>query len=196
LELDNIKSHFPAQSLDVYIKSHADGTYLLSPNLGMLHNILITGASGYLGGTLLARWKSAQLPPYGTLYALVRGEEQAQAVKSYGATPLILDLKDSGQVIQQIIDREISIIFFLIDAYGDGHQKTMIQALKHVKQKTGREVHFLHTTGAKQFSRHAGVSTDKPLLDNDPELYDILKRTVSPHEWFAQVWIRFIHVAF
>jgi hypothetical protein len=49
----------------------------------------------------------------------------------------MLDLQDSDQVTQQIIDRSISIIFFLIDAYGDGPQRAMIQALKQVKQKTG-----------------------------------------------------------
>jgi thioester reductase-like protein len=38
----------------------------------MSHNILLTGGSGYLGGTLLARWNEAQLPSYGKLFALVR----------------------------------------------------------------------------------------------------------------------------
>lgn len=48
----------------------------------MSHNILITGASGYLGGTILARWERAKLPPYQTLYALVRTKEQGEAVKN------------------------------------------------------------------------------------------------------------------
>lgn len=47
----------------------------------MPNNILITGGSGYLGGTLLHRLKLAELPTYNTLYALVRTESQAQAVK-------------------------------------------------------------------------------------------------------------------
>ncbi|KAL3454603.1 hypothetical protein BJX65DRAFT_301239 [Aspergillus insuetus] len=34
--------------------------------------------------------------------------------------------------------------------------------------------------------RHAGDSTGRALLDKDSELYDILKRRVSPHEWFTQ----------
>ncbi|KAL3431611.1 hypothetical protein BDV09DRAFT_206482 [Aspergillus tetrazonus] len=152
----------------------------------MTHNILITGSSGYLGGTILARWKSVQLPPYNTLYALVRRDDQADAVKSYGAVPLFLDLKDDAQVTHCIIKNQISIIFFLVDAYGGEHQKVMIKALKQVKDKTGHAVHFLHTTGAKQFSRHAGISTDRPLLDNDPELYNILNSAVPPHNWFAQ----------
>jgi NAD dependent epimerase/dehydratase family len=153
----------------------------------MSHNILITGASGYLGGSLLARWKDANLPPYGKLYALVRSEEQAQAVKQYAAEPFLCDLNDHDKLHQSIISNEISIIFFLVDATSDKHQPTMIRALHEVKTKTGKDVHFLHTGGAKHFSSHGGLPTEKPLLDTDPDVYNILKNSVSPHPYFAQV---------
>ncbi|KAE8377600.1 hypothetical protein BDV26DRAFT_281763 [Aspergillus bertholletiae] len=152
----------------------------------MLHNILITGASGYLGGTLLARYKREDLPPYGKLYALVRSETQAKGVQEYGAEPLFCNIAEHDQLANAIIDREISVIYFLIDAYGQTHQQVMIRALAKVKERTGRAVHFLHTTGAKQFSRHGGVQDDRPLLDTDPMLYDIQKATVPPYKWFAQ----------
>jgi hypothetical protein len=35
--------------------------------------------------------------------------------------------------------------------------------------------YVLQTTGAKLFSSHAGAPTDGPLLDTDPNLYDIQK---------------------
>ncbi|KAJ5093949.1 hypothetical protein N7456_009810 [Penicillium angulare] len=152
----------------------------------MLHNILITGASGYLGGSLLARWKGANLPSYGKLYALVRSEDQGQAVKQFGAEPLLCDLGDHDKLREKIISNEISIILFLIDSASDQHQPTMIRALHEVKVKTGKDVHFLHTGGAKHFSSHAGLSTEKPLLDTDPDLYNILKSSVAPHPYFAQ----------
>ncbi|KAJ5287489.1 hypothetical protein N7478_003175 [Penicillium angulare] len=152
----------------------------------MSHNILITGASGYLGGSLLARWEDANLPPYGMLYALVRSGDQSQAVKQYGAEPLLCDLGDHEKLRERIISNEISIIFFLVDSASDQHQPTMIRALHEVKTKTGKEVHFLHTGGAKHFSSHAGLTTEKLLLDTDPDLYNTLKNSVAPHPYFAQ----------
>jgi uncharacterized protein YbjT (DUF2867 family) len=153
----------------------------------MSHNILVTGASGYLGGTLLARWEKSSLPPYGHLYALVRSDEQAQAVKQYGAEPLQCDIHDHENLKRAIIDKEISIVFFLIDSFTDQHQPPIIEALAEVKAKTGNEVHFVHTGGAKHFSRHAGIHRDEPLLDTDPEIYDILKTSISPHDYFQKV---------
>jgi hypothetical protein len=153
----------------------------------MSHSILITGASGYLGGSLLSQLHNTVLPAYKTLYALVRSKEQAAAVKKYGAEPLTLDLQDQESVVKSIINAQISIIYFLVDAMRADAQIPMIKALAEVKKKTGREVHFLHTSGAKIFSEHAGMATDRPLCDNDPGLYGLQKCAKAPHALLTQV---------
>ncbi|TKX24272.1 NAD dependent epimerase-like protein 7 [Elsinoe australis] len=148
----------------------------------MTHSILITGASGYLGGTLLARWKEANLTGYDKLFALVRKPGQAQAVKQYGAEPLEFDIEDNDVVKKVILQHQITIVYFLIDAFNSKKQRTFIEALAEVKAKTGQDVHFLHTTGAKMFSSLTGAPTDQPLLDSDPGLFDIHKAQKAPYE--------------
>lgn len=148
----------------------------------MSHNILITGASGYLGGSLLAQMKHGDLPPYQKLFALVRTEEQAKTVQElYGAEPIQINLNDEASTTKAIIGHEITIIYYLIDALNSSVQKTMIRALGEVKKKTGKDVHFLHTSGAKLFSSHAGHPTDRPLLDSEPGLYEIQKAAKPSH---------------
>ncbi|KAI1761319.1 hypothetical protein GGR53DRAFT_506140 [Hypoxylon sp. FL1150] len=141
----------------------------------MSHDILITGGSGYLGGTLLARMGTAGLPPYDKLYALVRTDEQATAVRQYGAEPLTINIQDEAAVRDAVLHHGISVVFYLVDPFFSTAQVHFIKALAEVKQTTGRDVHFLHTSGAKIFSSHAGAPIDRPLLDNDPQLYDIQK---------------------
>lgn len=110
------------------------------------HNILITGASGYLGGTLLARLKGAALPAYNNLFALVRTDAQAEAVVQYGAQALKLDVNDEAAVRAALVDREITIVYYLIDPIHSAPQVYFIKALAEVKSRTGTEVHFLHVS--------------------------------------------------
>ncbi|KAF2807812.1 NAD(P)-binding protein [Mytilinidion resinicola] len=146
----------------------------------MAHRILITGGSGYLGGTLLARWKEANFLSYEKLFALVRTEEQGKAVKQYGAEALHINLEDPESIKKAVLDHKINIVFYLVDPRNWEHQVSFIEALSELKKQTGQEVHFLHTSGAKIFSEHAGAPTDAPLLDTDPKLYDIQKSQKAP----------------
>jgi len=153
----------------------------------MSHSILITGASGYLGGSLLAHLRPADLPPHSQIFALVRSAAQAEAVKQYGATPLMLDPGDQDSVTKCIVNARITIIYFLVDAINSEFQISMIKALGEVKKQTGQQVHFLHTSGAKLFSEHAGFPTSRPILDTDMNLYDLQKTSRPPHAMLAQV---------
>lgn len=112
----------------------------------MPHNILITGASGYFGGTLLARWADAGLTGYIKLYALVRSDEQAEAVKQYGAEPLLFSPRDEAAVKNAVLQNRITIVLYLIDAFQSIGQEYFIKALAELKRQTGQDVHFLHVS--------------------------------------------------
>ncbi|KAF5691277.1 nad dependent epimerase dehydratase family [Fusarium denticulatum] len=144
-------------------------------------NILITGASGYLGGTLLARWQSAQISGYEKLYALVRKPEQVEVVKKlYGAEPVQISLEDEDQVRELIVSKRINLVVFLIDAYSLQSQISFIKALSVLKTQTGTDTHFIYASGTKQFSSLSGLPNDRPLSDADPDLYDLQKNAKAP----------------
>jgi nucleoside-diphosphate-sugar epimerase len=158
----------------------------------MSHSILLTGVSGYLGGSLLAQIgnpDSGKLPAYKKLFALVRTDAQASTVRTYGAEPLRIDVKDVSAVKAALLEHDITVVFFLIDALNAATQAYFIDGLAAVKAKLSAAaqtpeatVHFLHTSGAKIFSSHAGAPTDGPLFDDDPALHAVQKaqRPVVP----------------
>jgi nucleoside-diphosphate-sugar epimerase len=115
----------------------------------MSHRILITGASGYLGGDLLAQLPAANLPTYEKLYALVGTDTQAEAVKKYGAEPIRINVQDSANVRNAVVRNKITVVYYLIDPVKSEAQVHFINALSEVKKQSGQEVHFLHVSFGK-----------------------------------------------
>ncbi|KAF7515639.1 hypothetical protein G7054_g14481 [Neopestalotiopsis clavispora] len=149
----------------------------------MYSNILITGASGYLGGSLLTQVCRSSLPSDAKVFALVRSSSQQDAVRQLGAEPLTFDAYDQLSVRKAIMENDISIIFYLIDCNKSDSAICFIKALGDLQRQCGKKTHFIFTTGTKQFGQHAGAPTDSPLLDTTPDLYEIQKHQKSPYTW-------------
>jgi len=136
----------------------------------MTHNILLTGVSGYLGGTLLSQWPTpttttqhqqqqqpstnnqpSNFPSYDKLYVLVRTPAQATAVKNSAphAEPLIFDPDDGDAVREIVVGKRISVVVFLIDAFGVRKQRNFIEALGVLRRDGGVEVAFMHVSSLR-----------------------------------------------
>lgn len=117
-----------------------------------IHSILLTGVSGYLGGSLLAHLTATSTPlpahSYKTIFALVRTESQASSVRALGATPLTFDISDPKSVRDALVENGITIVLFLIDALRAEKQALFIDALAEVKARIGEgvDVHFVHVS--------------------------------------------------
>ena len=138
----------------------------------MAVNVLITGGSGYLGGSLLDLLsRNKPLPNCGTIFALVRSQEQAKKTKEfYRCTPTILNLSDEAEVTRYLLEKKISVVFHLIDSRNSDTQVVLIKALGAVGKELGVTTHFLHTTGAKIFSGFADHPTDRAISDTEDGL--------------------------
>ncbi|KAF5366972.1 hypothetical protein D9758_003901 [Tetrapyrgos nigripes] len=146
--------------------------------------ILITGASGYIGGTFLKHLLTEVLPKHpAEVFALVRTPEQGESVKAAGAVPITGQLDDLDGLRAAIVDHSITIVVHFADAFHVAPSKAMIEALADVKAQTKQEVHFIHTSGAKLFSEHAGITDfSTPISDvGPPNLYDIQRSQQPKH---------------
>lgn len=155
-------------------------------------NVLITGASGYLGGSFLNDIQATkkELPHHGTIYALVRTDEQARQVEQlYGAAAMHLDLSDQDEITKELLEKKISIVFFLIDARGLETLLKFIKALTAVQKQHGIQTHLIQTTGAKMFSGFTGLPTNREFSDADEGLFDMLKNAKAPVPFAQEVML-------
>ncbi|KAK0474214.1 NAD-P-binding protein [Armillaria novae-zelandiae] len=136
--------------------------------------LLITGASGYLGGSLL---NDLIKIPNVEIYALVRTESQASTVKRLDVRPVEFDLMNQAAIQKAVEELELTVVLHLANAFSFVPPEAFIRGLAVVKQKTGKDVHFVHTSGAKVFSSHTGI---KQRLNDTDDVYAIQKTTKSP----------------
>ncbi|KAJ4477469.1 NAD-P-binding protein [Lentinula aciculospora] len=151
--------------------------------------VLLTGASGYLGGSLLVyllhkfdlEFRNVKL------FTLVRKAEQVDKVLQLGGNvnPLIGDVQDAERMKNLIIENFVSIVIETVDARQFAVAQPFIEALSVVKERHNVPVHFIHTSGAKMFSSHVGVDQSN-FLNDDGEVYSTIAGLDTRHPVMKQ----------
>jgi hypothetical protein len=125
------------------------------PKVSGSKTVFLTGATGYIGGTVLTKLLSLSTPP-ATITLLIRDEKKAQAIaqlKTNGTTlkPIIGSLQDLETLTKAAA--EADIVINTADADDLPAAKALIEGMKQRKEKTKHRSLFIHTSGT-------GVLTD------------------------------------
>jgi len=116
-------------------------------------NVLITGGTGYIGGTVLGK-----LVEHGhRVRAVVRGEEAAKTVTEAGAEAVVGDLADVPWLTAQLAGVDGAIHLATLEPAGDDAVLAAVLAAFH-----GTTRPFVYTSGLWVWGGNADIAEDSP----------------------------------
>ncbi|KXN91706.1 hypothetical protein AN958_12558 [Leucoagaricus sp. SymC.cos] len=137
--------------------------------------IFTTGATGYIGGSILDRLLAHPDRPAFEITTLVRSEEKARALKFFGLRPVVGSFQDLS--LLEGLAADADIIFDAVDADNLEAARAMLRGLKKRHQAIGKAAVFIHTaniqsgTGLLADNAAGMYATDK--IWNDADANDI-----------------------
>ncbi|KLU89199.1 hypothetical protein MAPG_08173 [Magnaporthiopsis poae ATCC 64411] len=120
------------------------------------NKILLTGATGYIGGTVLTTLLASSEPAIkgSSISVLVRKEEQAAVLRGLGVNPIIFKGLDDVEALRRAASEHDAVIHTASSQH-DASAVALIQGLGDRKKATGKEVHFIHTGGTSALGDQA-----------------------------------------
>ncbi|KZS94181.1 NAD(P)-binding protein [Sistotremastrum niveocremeum HHB9708] len=153
----------------------------------MPQSLFITGASGYIGGTVFTELIKNHGDKY-AITALVRSSHQAELIKAAGATPLI-GSHEHPELLEKIA-KEFDIIVHIGNSAD--HLESAKAILKGLSERseTQPQAVYIHTSGTGVISDEARgkFASEFVFNDTDPQSIDNLAIT-QPHRG-VDVYIR------
>ncbi|KAF4955410.1 hypothetical protein FGADI_4590 [Fusarium gaditjirri] len=134
--------------------------------------IIITGATGYVGGSVLSAILSNPALPKLFITALVRTQSQASTLSALPViTLLFTDLDDADFLIKVASTHDI--IIHAANGYHIPSAQAFIHGLAQRKQQTGREVHYIHNSGTSNFGDRpvSKVYTKERVFSDKDDVY-------------------------
>ncbi|KAI8623861.1 NAD(P)-binding protein [Xylariaceae sp. FL1651] len=120
--------------------------------------ILITGAAGYIGGSVVAALlsrQSATISPK-NLFAVARTEEQVRSLSSLGVNVLQFDLHEEQAVTEAVVRNEIDIVVHTASSIDPSLAVNLINALGKRRVITGKDTYYIHSSVTTGYSKEGG----------------------------------------
>ncbi|KAF2643543.1 NAD(P)-binding protein [Massarina eburnea CBS 473.64] len=112
----------------------------------MAHNILVTGAAGYIGGSIIADFLTRNVIPKEHIHAAVRSEEQASALSTLNVNVVRLDLSNEEAILELLTSNSIDIIIHTASAIDTRVTLPLIKALGKLRTASGKPVYYIHVS--------------------------------------------------
>ncbi|KAJ0382175.1 hypothetical protein COL922a_013087 [Colletotrichum nupharicola] len=149
----------------------------------MSHNILITGAAVYIGGSVLADFLERTSGPINkaNIFAVVRTEEQAQKLHAakLGVNVVQFDLANQQAVAEAIVENKIDLVIHTAGVIDHQPLSNLMKGLGELHVATDKDVYFVHTSVATLFTEDGGWSSGE-VKDTDG-LYEKEKGIGGPN---------------
>ncbi|KAF9474242.1 NAD(P)-binding protein [Pholiota conissans] len=143
-------------------------------------NILFTGVTGYIGGSVLARFLQRPDAASFKFTALVRSPEKATKLASLGVNPVVGSHSDAA--LMESLAADSDVVIAMADA--DNYEAAMatLKGLKKRHETTGQVPILIHTSGTGVLTDNAGGehTTDVIYDDSNADQIETLPVT-QPH---------------
>ncbi|KAM0408626.1 hypothetical protein ACHAPD_011608 [Fusarium lateritium] len=143
----------------------------------MSQNILITGAAGYIGGSIIADILSRNDETLMSvaLFAAVRSQEQVDQISKIGVKAILVDLNDKSAIEDVIAQNKIDIVVHTASAMNPAITSNLISALGKRRQNSGSRTYLIHSSVATMFTEEGGwpygeVKDSDSILDKEREI--------------------------
>ncbi|KAF9871996.1 NAD dependent epimerase/dehydratase [Colletotrichum karsti] len=120
----------------------------------MSKQLLFTGATGFIGGTVLSQLLDSSYPDIRDLSitALVRRQDQADLLKGKGINAILFkDLDDSSRLKE--VASGYDYVIHTTHGHHTGSAVALVEGLAERKKQTGRDVYFIHTSGTSNLAQ-------------------------------------------
>jgi nucleoside-diphosphate-sugar epimerase len=153
--------------------------------------VLLSGASGYIGGTVLHTFLTSSDSTLTNLKftALTRSQAQADAFRAQGVEPYLFTDLDYSDALTKVAS-EHDIVIHTAQGFHPGSAKALIGGLAERKKTTGQEdVFYIHTSGTSNIADLpiSGAYIDgRVFSDTRDDVYGYLKKREAEQQWLQR----------